>query len=271
MRSCRRSWPSAILRAVGRGRAANVLTSPANAHAICGHALSVAFHVLGATGHVRALAHAILVPREDSVGILLNPNCPVEQPSYAKFACSQEARLRLLRVPASGTSSLRRVENWAMTLAAIGRRTFRGKRHTDGRPGAVHSRSFEMCVARVGGQLTDLDRRQPMRLRRVGCAVLSSWGLHRCREDAALVISELVTNAILHGHGPVSLRMVDRQSILEVSVGSDGPVPDLAVRLAGDDDEFGRGLILVRAVAEAWGVRDGRVWCTLLSGAKRAQ
>ncbi|MFC6594288.1 ATP-binding protein [Kitasatospora paranensis] len=73
-------------------------------------------------------------------------------------------------------------------------------------------------------------------------------------DDAELAVSELVTNAVRHGGPPIALRLVvtdDRVSI-EVRDGGNGhPV----LRRPDADAVSGRGLALVRAVAEEWGVR----------------
>ncbi|MDX3850341.1 ATP-binding protein [Streptomyces sp. AK02-01A] len=87
---------------------------------------------------------------------------------------------------------------------------------------------------------------------------------------AALLLSELVTNALRHGSPPgreisVSLRRSDGLLKMEVEDAGDFlPRP----RTPGVDDECGRGLALIVALADDWGVapRQGpgkRVWVTL--------
>ncbi|MFF1416244.1 ATP-binding protein [Streptomyces sp. NPDC058280] len=87
---------------------------------------------------------------------------------------------------------------------------------------------------------------------------------------AALLLSELVTNALRHGSPPgreiaVSLHRADGLLRLEVEDAGDYlPRP----RTPGLDEECGRGLALVSALADDWGVapRQGpgkRVWVTL--------
>jgi len=85
-------------------------------------------------------------------------------------------------------------------------------------------------------------------------------------ETAILLASELVTNAVRHGRGRVSVRLRLGCSRLYLEVddeGSSAPEP----RTAEDDDEGGRGLQLVTVLAEAWGARPldrGKsVWCAL--------
>ncbi|GAA1194336.1 hypothetical protein GCM10009654_59320 [Streptomyces hebeiensis] len=89
-------------------------------------------------------------------------------------------------------------------------------------------------------------------------------------ETAALLLSELVTNALRHGSPPgrdiaVTLHRVDGLIRLEVEDAGDFlPRP----RTPGLEDECGRGLALIEALADDWGVapRRGpgkRVWVTL--------
>jgi len=96
-------------------------------------------------------------------------------------------------------------------------------------------------------------------------------------DAALLVVSELVTNAVRHG--PV----LEREVEIAVTALSDGSclveVRDESTAMprpsstTGGQDESGRGLHLVGALAEAWGVarhRDGRgktVWALLPSPA----
>jgi anti-sigma regulatory factor (Ser/Thr protein kinase) len=84
-------------------------------------------------------------------------------------------------------------------------------------------------------------------------------------EELVLITSELVTNAFLHGRPPVDLRL--RRSGTEVVL----EVQDRAAlrprrRLADDDDEHGRGMLIVSTLADSWGTRSigtGKsVWCT---------
>lgn len=86
---------------------------------------------------------------------------------------------------------------------------------------------------------------------------LNEWRMHAdVREAAQLVISELVTNALRHTMSEtVHCELWRRGTALRVSVASDGPGPAGVPPPAGDEDESGRGLFLVCAMAERWGVR----------------
>jgi anti-sigma regulatory factor (Ser/Thr protein kinase) len=75
-------------------------------------------------------------------------------------------------------------------------------------------------------------------------------------EAAELIVSELVTNAIVHsGSDMVSCVLRLGGGLLRIEVTDQGVgVAEPAVRKPADDDVSGRGLLLVSAVAEAWGV-----------------
>lgn len=110
------------------------------------------------------------------------------------------------------------------------------------------------------------------RLRRISAARLRVWGLAPLIDDAKLLVSELVTNALRYGQGgEIEFRLVITLRGLLIAV-DDGS--DLRPRLTvvGDSSETGRGLFLVDALADDWGVSpDGNTtWCTLHSpGARR--
>nr|WP_031481805.1 SpoIIE family protein phosphatase [Streptomyces bicolor] len=82
---------------------------------------------------------------------------------------------------------------------------------------------------------------------------LADWDLDEVAFAAELILSELVTNAIRHGTGPVRVRLLrDRALICEVFDTSD-TAPHL--RRAATTDEGGRGLFLVAQLSQSWGTR----------------
>ncbi|ANH93037.1 hypothetical protein A8713_19250 [Streptomyces sp. SAT1] len=77
--------------------------------------------------------------------------------------------------------------------------------------------------------------------------------------DVQLCVSELLTNVILHvGEGaPVSVRVRcpdGEDGPVRVEVGDREPHAWLVVRHADEEEESGRGLLLLDAVALRWGV-----------------
>ncbi|MDI9884347.1 SpoIIE family protein phosphatase [Streptomyces sp. HNM0645] len=91
------------------------------------------------------------------------------------------------------------------------------------------------------------------RVRAEAARTLEDWGLAEEAFTTELILSELVTNAIRHAGGPITVRLIrDRSLICEVSDGS-----STAPRLhrATTTDEGGRGLFLVSRFAARWGTR----------------
>ncbi|MFD4502748.1 SpoIIE family protein phosphatase [Streptomyces sp. NPDC058457] len=89
--------------------------------------------------------------------------------------------------------------------------------------------------------------------RKMACEQLEAWGLTDTVFATELIVSELVTNAVRYGDGPIALRLIrDASLICEVSDGS-STAPHL--RRARVYDEGGRGLLLVAQISERWGSR----------------
>ncbi|MFP5218292.1 MAG: ATP-binding protein [Actinomycetes bacterium] len=73
-------------------------------------------------------------------------------------------------------------------------------------------------------------------------------------ETAALLTSELVTNAIIHGRSRAVLSAHMPPPVLRVSVEDDDPSLPEVGDAPGLAAESGRGLLLVAALATRWGV-----------------
>ena len=84
------------------------------------------------------------------------------------------------------------------------------------------------------------------------------------REDVLLVVSELVTNALVHGEGPPVLRMSGTPLRVRVEV-SDGGGALPEVREPGQGS--GWGMNVVKLLSAAWGISQQEpgkaVWCEL--------
>lgn len=76
-------------------------------------------------------------------------------------------------------------------------------------------------------------------------------------DAVALVVTELVTNALFHGGPPVHVRLVDLDRSIRVEVEDAGP--NLPVLGVGDLESMtGRGLSVVAALSSSWGIGVGR-------------
>jgi serine phosphatase RsbU (regulator of sigma subunit)/anti-sigma regulatory factor (Ser/Thr protein kinase) len=87
---------------------------------------------------------------------------------------------------------------------------------------------------------------------------LDAFALGDLADDAQLVASELVTNAILHGGGCSSVRVARCVGGVRIEVGDRRPAPPL-LGASNTEGMTGRGIRVVTRVASRWGVepRDG--------------
>ncbi|WP_338674422.1 SpoIIE family protein phosphatase [Streptomyces sp. SCSIO 30461] len=84
---------------------------------------------------------------------------------------------------------------------------------------------------------------------------LRAWGIDDLVFPTELIVSELVTNAIRHGEGPLHLRLIlDRVLVCEIA---DAAHTSPHLRHSTPDDEGGRGLFIVAQLVQRWGTRYG--------------
>ncbi|MFI1996181.1 ATP-binding protein [Actinoplanes sp. NPDC020271] len=95
----------------------------------------------------------------------------------------------------------------------------------------------------------------PGAARRAVVAVLGGWGFRNPEwlDAAAVVVSELVTNAVRHGGGCIALHVEahDQQVVVSVADGS-----SVVPRRRDPDDVGGRGIALIEALADGWTVHN---------------
>ncbi|MFI1801722.1 PAS domain S-box protein [Streptomyces sp. NPDC020379] len=102
--------------------------------------------------------------------------------------------------------------------------------------------------------------------RRFVAEALTTWNCSEALDDARLLTSEVLTNALSHAAGPIQLRVRRSIDALTIEVTDHNPQPP-QLRLTEEGDESGRGLLLVDALADSWGTRPldrGKtIWFTL--------
>ncbi|MFD9285246.1 ATP-binding protein [Streptomyces mirabilis] len=126
----------------------------------------------------------------------------------------------------------------------------------------VSPQSPRQCIA-------DADALRVMMVRRVTAARLRYCGLPGLVDDATLIVSELVTNAIVHSGGTkITFTMTVGDGFLHIYVRDEmSGVP--MVHGSNGESERGRGLFLVSSLAEehagTWGFSEGGAitWCRL--------
>ncbi|WP_336113380.1 SpoIIE family protein phosphatase [Streptomyces sp. PTD9-10] len=82
---------------------------------------------------------------------------------------------------------------------------------------------------------------------------LADWGLDETAFAAELILSELVTNAVRHGAGPIRVRLLHAHNLICEVSDTSNTAPHL--RRAVSTDEGGRGLFLVAQLSQSWGTR----------------
>lgn len=110
------------------------------------------------------------------------------------------------------------------------------------------------------------DPRSPGAARRFVISTLSSWSLESAADTVVLLVSELVTNALLHARSEIELALTNAAGELRVEVIDASPILP-HVQPYRPAAGTGRGLVLVEALSTDWGAHeDGNgkvVWFTM--------
>lgn len=124
------------------------------------------------------------------------------------------------------------------------------------------TREMHGAEVELGPELSDVAK-----ARRFIAERCAEWGSRTSEEDAELVATELVTNALVHASARCEMRVRLARDVLHIEVeDKGGGTPD--VQAADDRAEHGRGLLIVSALCTAWGVdarppAGKRVWAQL--------
>ncbi len=119
------------------------------------------------------------------------------------------------------------------------------------RPGTAAERRFRFELAAHPGS--------PAQARRLTRARLTGWSVCEDTCDtAALVVTELVTNAIVHtASSHIVCELHDGADLVRIAVRDEGCAPGVPHQSPQrPDDEQGRGLLLVEAMCRAWGAQE---------------
>lgn len=122
--------------------------------------------------------------------------------------------------------------------------------------------------------LFDRCRSTPAAARAFVCEALVRWSRTVRLDDILLCVSELTTNSVVHGAPPggrILLRVERHPTLVRVEVHDGGSGMPIR-REPQDGVEGGRGLLLVSAVADHWGVTERQgpgkcVWVAFHDGA----
>ncbi len=116
------------------------------------------------------------------------------------------------------------------------------------------------------------DAKSAREARRFVSTTLAEWSMDDVADAVALLVSELVTNSVLHARTSMELSLESSGEQLRVAVADDNPqIPQQ--RRYSRESATGRGLKLVEALSSSWGIEtrvDGKsVWFTISTGDDR--
>ncbi len=110
-------------------------------------------------------------------------------------------------------------------------------------------------------------RSVPEARRRVS-ATLADWGLDGLADTVVLLVSEIVTNAVLHARTDLTVSVSEEGTGVRVSVADGSPLPP-ALRRHSATSTTGRGIQLLDMLADSWHAESSAqgkvVWFTVTS------
>ena len=122
---------------------------------------------------------------------------------------------------------------------------------------AMSPRAKRSCIALPRGP------RSASEARRFASTTLTQWGRQQLEDVVSLLLSELVTNSLLHAGTEVEVCLESGRGTLRVEV-VDGSAVSPRTRRFSVESTTGRGLGLVEELSTRWGVEkrpDGKtVW-----------
>ncbi|MBD3143724.1 ATP-binding protein [Microbispora bryophytorum] len=154
------------------------------------------------------------------------------------------------------------------------------RRRPDGAmPGERHSASPDDAADTAEDGVPDVRRASwvlptapssTSRARRLVRATLRDWAGSvdgETPEVAELLVSELIANVLRHGRGEPVLTLLLQDGVLRCEVEDEARVPVRVRDTSPDEEESGRGLLIVESLSRSWGVcptsRGKAVWFEL--------
>lgn len=90
--------------------------------------------------------------------------------------------------------------------------------------------------------------------RRFVSDTLRGWRCDELVDSVCLLVSELVTNSVIHAHSEVEVVLHLHTEVMRVEV-IDAADEGVHRRAASSEDQSGRGMALIEAVASSWGIK----------------
>jgi anti-sigma regulatory factor (Ser/Thr protein kinase) len=147
--------------------------------------------------------------------------------------------------------------NKTSTIATVARRETTVKAVAEAQLGVAEARDETVSGKPVAQRLNlalACSTDAPGKARQAISELLARSGRTDLRADATVLVSELVTNAVLHAGGPISVSAAYIDSTLRVEVHDTDTHPLPALRRPSASDKTGRGLHLVALLADRWAI-----------------